>query len=244
MEDDNVRLKGRRDLIKLGAGVVASALMGQRASAQGEGQFRTGSCSAAGFAASAGEWRPHTGPGYQYTSNRLGANGPMDDTTRKIVKFVNGYNESDITPTVIKAVNRTMVDSMAALMSGFEEEAVRIAARTARLYPAVLKSTVLGYGMTTPPEMAAFVNSCMVRLVDFNDTPHDSNLFPAALAIGEALHSTGPQVMAAVVMGYEIHAFRAPGKPLHLRWPSASSWGLMKIGWPMPSRLHLPLTSR
>jgi len=129
----------------------------------------------------------------------------MDDTTRKIVKFVSEFKESDMTPPVVKAANRTMVDSMAALIAGFEEEAVRIAARTARLSPAgSLKCTVLGYGISTTPELASFVNSCMVRLVDFNDTPHHSNLIPAALAMGEALHSTGSQVMAAITVGYEV----------------------------------------
>ena len=60
----------------------------------------------------------------------------MDDTTRKIVKFVSEFRESALTPSVVRAVNRTMVDSMAATIAGFEEEAVRIAARTARLSPA------------------------------------------------------------------------------------------------------------
>jgi 2-methylcitrate dehydratase len=129
----------------------------------------------------------------------------MDETTQKIVNFVSQYNESRMTPAVEKAVNRTMVDSMAAAVAGFEEEAVRVCAKTARLYPAGSeKCTVLGYGITTTPEHASFVNSAMVRLVDFNDTPHHSNLIPAALAMGEALHATGAQVMAAVTIGYEV----------------------------------------
>jgi 2-methylcitrate dehydratase len=44
----------------------------------------------------------------------------------------------------------------------------------------------------------------MVRLVDFNDTPHHSNLIPAALAMGEALHKSGAEVMAAITIGYEV----------------------------------------
>jgi 2-methylcitrate dehydratase PrpD len=196
---------GRRDIMKLGAGAVATALIGQRVSAQGEGASPQASVAPPGQPPPADEWRPHTGPGYQNNANRLGGNGPMDETTRRIVKFVSEYKESDMTPSVIRAVNRTMVDTMAALMSGFEEEAIRVGARVARLYPAgAQKCTVLGYGITTTPELASFVNSCMVRLVDFNDAPHYSNLIPAVLAIGEAMHATGSQVMAAVVVGYEI----------------------------------------
>jgi 2-methylcitrate dehydratase len=209
MSDDNVRpsvpMLRRRDLLKLGAGVVATAVTVPEALAQRGGE--RGPAPPKGSARPQGELRPHTGPGYKNDYNRLGGNGPMDDATRTIVKFVHGYNAKDMTPATIKMVNRTMVDSIACAFAGFEEEAVRISARLARQVQATehgLKSTVLGYGITSTPELASFVNSAMVRLVDFNDTPHDSNLIPAALAVGEALHSSGPDVMAAIVIGYEV----------------------------------------
>ena len=177
---------GRRDLIKLGAGVVVTALNAPTLLAQRGGGSR-GPVPPKGSARPAGELRPHTGPGYTNDYDRLDGNGPMDDTTRTIVKFVHGYKASDMSPTTLKMANRTMVDSMAAAFAGFEEEAIRISARLARQVQSTehgLKSTVFGYGITTTPELASFVNSGMVRLVDFNDTPHDSNLIPAALAIG------------------------------------------------------------
>lgn len=199
---------GRRDLIKkIGAGVVATALSGKLTSPQeaGGGAGRTQPPAPPPGSAPSDAWRPHTGPGFQNTFNRLGQNGQMDDTTRAIVDWVAGFKESDMTPSVIKSINRTMVDSIGAVFGGFEEEAVRVAARTARLYPAgQYKCTVFGYGITSTPEVATFANSCMVRLVDFNDTPHNSNLIPAALAMGEALHRTGSEVMAAIAIGYEM----------------------------------------
>jgi 2-methylcitrate dehydratase len=112
-----------------------------------------------------------------------------------------------MTPATVAMTNRTLVDSMAALVAGFEMEGVRHCARLARQVQSTehgLKSTVLGYSIPTTAEHASFVNSAMVRYVDFNDTPHDSNLIPAALAIGEALHSSGADVMAAIVIGYEV----------------------------------------
>lgn len=199
---DGARL-GRRDLMrKLGAGVVLTTLGGQRASAQAPTL-----APARGSGRPPGELRPHTGPGYRNDYNRLGNNGPMDDATRTIVNFVRGYSASDMTPATIAMVNRTMVDSIACVFAGFENDAIRIAARLARQVQSTehgLRSTVFGYGISTSAELAAFANSGMVRYVDFNDTPHDSNLIPAALAIGEALHSTGREVMAAIVIGYEV----------------------------------------
>ena len=103
----------RRDLIKIGAGVVASAMTGTAASAEPRGGFQKQTTAPPPGSPPPDEWRPHTGPGYKYTANRYGGNGPMDDTTRKIVEFVHRYKYSDMSPPVIKAVNRAMVDSIA-----------------------------------------------------------------------------------------------------------------------------------
>jgi 2-methylcitrate dehydratase len=210
MNDDNdlptMPTVGRRKLLQLGAGVVMSSLAAQQASSQGRGG-PSGPAPPRGSAPPADELRPRTGPGYKNHYNRLGNNGPMDDATRTIVKFVREYNASSMTPATIAMTNRTMVDSMAAAVAGFETEGVRHCARLARQVQSTehgLTSTVLGYGFPTTAEHGAFVNSAMVRYVDFNDTPHDSNMIPAALAIGEALHSSGADVLAAIVIGYEV----------------------------------------
>jgi 2-methylcitrate dehydratase len=217
----------RREIMKLGAGAVMATLAGPssvQASVQAPTQAQTGESArptppAPGSMRGPDDIRPHTGPGYKNNYNRLGGNGPMDDTSRKIVEFVHSYDASKMTPAVVKAINRTMIDSMASVVAGFEEEPVRIAARMARYYPAgELKCTILGYGLSTSPELAAFANGCLIREVDFNDNgrsgDHDSILIPAALAVGEALHSTGPQVMAAVTVGYELMPAGAGGAPV------------------------------
>ena len=195
---------GRRDLMKLGAGVVATALHAPKLAGQGRRGMNV-PVPPPGQPRPPGP-RPHTGPGYRYTANRLGNNGPMDDTTRKIVTYVREFNESKLTSKVVKAINRTMVDSMAACISSFETEPARVAARMGRYaQPVGLKATILGYGVTTTPELAAFANGVMVRETDMNDaTSHWSNLIPGVLAVGEALHSTGADVMTAVAVGYEV----------------------------------------
>ena len=206
----------RRDLLKLGAGVVLTSMTAEQASSQERGRGSQRPAAAPASPRPAGELRPHTGPGYKNDYNRLGGNGPMDDTTRKIVKFVREFSDANFTPAVTAAVNRTMVDSMAALVSGFEGEACRVAARLARLSPpGELKSTVLGYGISTTPELAAFANGCLIRHTDFNDNApggHNSDLITAALAVGEALHSTGAEVMTAITIGYELKAVPAGGE--------------------------------
>ncbi len=196
---------GRRRLIKLGAGVMLSALGTPQAAARPGGE-QSPTQPAPGSMPDPGEPRLHIGPGYKNTANRLGANGPTDDTTRQIVAFVRSFDESKLTEPVVRAINRTMIDSMAAVIAGFEEAPSRIAAQVATQATGVqLKATVLGYGVSTTPELAAFANGVQIRVTDFNDNPgHTSNLIPAALAIGEALHSTGAEVMSAIAVAYEV----------------------------------------
>jgi 2-methylcitrate dehydratase len=208
----------RRKLMKLGAGVLLTALNAPKAAAQEGRPDQSGGgrpVPPRGSTRPPGEARPHTGPGYKNTSNRLAGNGPMDDTTRKIVKFVHEFDDAKMSEPAVRAFNRTMIDTMASLVAGFEEDHVRIAVRmTQQAQPVGLKSTVLGYGLPTTPELATFANSCLIRAVDFNDNGdggHDSDLIAAALAFGEALKSTGAQVMAAIAIGYEIKSARGAG---------------------------------
>ncbi len=76
----------------------------------------------------------------------------------------------------------------------------------------------MGYGVETTPEMAALVNSVLIRETDFNDNigggNHVSTLIPAALAMGEALHATGKQVMTAIIIGYELTSAPVGGDPV------------------------------
>src|SRR5262245_30929895 len=142
----------RRDLLKLGVGAVLTSTVANRAESQ-EGAGARPTAPPPGSPRPPDELRPHTGPGYRNDSERLFGNGPIDDTTRKIVSFVREFSERDLTPSVLAAVNRTMIDTMAALISGFEAEPCRIGARLARLSPpGSLESTVLGYGISTTPE--------------------------------------------------------------------------------------------
>lgn len=154
--------------------------------------------------------------GWKNEANRISGNGPMDETTRQIVSYVSSFSESILTPAVLAAGNHVMLDCMSALFAGFESEPARISARLSRTIQSDLKCTVLGYGITTSPEMAAFANGSMIRHTDFNDngpSGHTSDIISGILAVGEALHSTGTQVLAAVTLGYElVGAFRMAGE--------------------------------
>jgi 2-methylcitrate dehydratase len=188
----------RRDLLKacVGAGVWAART--PKFSASTEDQDSTSESKAA---------VAETGPGWRNEAHRASGNGPMDDESRELVHYVGSFSERDLTNSLVDAVSLTMLDSIASLIAGFESEPARITARMARSMRSDLKSTVLGYGITTSPEMATLANGIMLRYSDFNDVSpggHFSDMISAVLAVGEAFHSTGTQVMVAIALAYEI----------------------------------------
>lgn len=133
--------------------------------------------------------------------------GGWDEPSRRLVDYVASFSEANLSDRVAEAAGYTLLDTMAALVAGFDAEPVRIGARMARQMSSDLKSTVMGYGITTSPEMATFVNGCMLRYADFNDVNtggHFSDTISAILAVGEAFHASGAQVLAAVVLSYEL----------------------------------------
>jgi 2-methylcitrate dehydratase len=168
----------------------------------------------------------HTGAGWKNDSGRAFGNGPMDETTRRITDFVDWYNESKLTPKLVETFNYLMADTLAVMYCAFETEPLRIIARLASTQRSDMKCTMLGYGVVTTPEMAAFGNSAAIRYTDFNTVPHNNETFGAILAIGEGLHASGPQVMAALTIAYEI--IQACGQagdqvgPGHVEWDNTT----------------------
>jgi 2-methylcitrate dehydratase len=188
MEDGN---QARRNFMKLGAGAAMTVLNAAKGPAQSP----------------AVPPDAITRTGWQNDAHRASGNGPIDNTTRQIVKYVASFSASNLTPALVDAVGDTMLDSMASLIAGFESEPVRICARMSRTIRSDLKCTVLGYGITTSPEMAAFTNGCMLRHADYNDLGpggHVSDIISGILAVGEAFHSTGTEMLVAIALGYEM----------------------------------------
>lgn len=200
----------RRELIKLSAGVGTGLLVAQAVSVSAAGAQER--APAEGLTYRPDRWREElrysgvplkTGPGWKHEATRASGNGAMDATSRRIVEYVHAFSAADLTPALESACNNTMLDSIASLVSGFESEPARICARLARSTRSDLKSTVLGYGIVTTPELAAYANSSMIRHTDFND--HYSDMLGGVLAVGEALHSSGTDVMIATVLAYQVY---------------------------------------
>jgi len=143
-----------------------------------------------------------TRSGWKNDSGRAFGNGPMDESTRRIVEWVDKFSFKDLDAKTIETINYIQSDTVGSMYGGFETEPARINARISQTMSG--PCTVVGYGIKTTYEMAAFTNGAMIRHTDFNTSPHNNEMFGGILAVGEALHSSGPDVMAAMAISYEV----------------------------------------
>src|SRR5215216_2417965 len=92
----------RRDVIRLGAAAVMSAVGGSHIQAQAQEGATEGAT-----------WPPpvRTRAGYVYDAKRQG-NGPMDESSRKIVQYVRAFSEKNLTDADIAVLNKIMLDAM------------------------------------------------------------------------------------------------------------------------------------
>ena len=148
-------------------------------------------------------WTVRTGPGWKNDSGRASGNGPMDESTRRLVDWVYDFKFSDISPSCLHSINNTLIDTMTTMFCGYESEPGRIAARICQTVPGPV--TEWGHGLKTSIEMAAFTNGLKIRHADF-DGPHNNEMFGGPLAVGETLHSSGQDMMVAMAICYEIVA--------------------------------------
>ena len=112
----------RRELMKIGAAAVAglpmlagSPLLAEQVSQQP---------AAAGAAPGA----PQSGNTAVAASESSG----WDEPTRQLVDYAASFSETNLSDHAVEAAGYTLLDTMAALVAGFEAEPVRIGARMAR----------------------------------------------------------------------------------------------------------------
>ena len=141
--------------------------------------------------------------GWTNKSNRASGNGPMDESTRRIVEWVDKFSFSDITPACLHSINNTLIDTLATMYCGFESEPARISARICAETSG--PCTVMGYGIKSDLQNAAFNNSLKIRHADF-DGPHNNEMFGPVFAVGELLKSPGKDMLVAFAICYEIVA--------------------------------------
>jgi 2-methylcitrate dehydratase len=107
-------------------------------------------------------------------------------------------------------VKRRVIDSFGCALGAWDEEPCVIARKVASEFSAKNGSTIIGTAHKAPPDWTAFANGCCIRYFDYNDTylskepAHPSDNISAALAVAESVGATGPELVTAIALAYEV----------------------------------------
>ncbi len=134
----------------------------------------------------------------------------MDTTTEKLVEFATRLRYEDLSAKAIEAAKARILSTLAVSLAAFDMEPVRIVRKLAQPVAAGPAARIFGSLVATTPDMAAFVNSAMVRCLDMSDSTvmsavsHPADALPAILAVAEAENLSGKDLLLAMAISYEV----------------------------------------
>ena len=153
------------------------------------------------------------------------------DVTAKIAEFTSGLKYENIPAAAVQTTKTAVRDCLGVALAGSQEEDAKICAEIARQENAKEETSVIGQGFKSSALQAAFANGTAAHALDFDHSftlmgQPTAPIIPAIFALGEALGSSGRQLIEAYVTGYEV-----TGKLAHSLRDSAHE------GWHAPSTL-------
>lgn len=136
---------------------------------------------------------------------------PDRDPTATLARFASTLRFEDIPVPVVRRAEDLLLDWIGSTLAGKGARAVEAIERFARqMGPADGPSEVLISRRRTTPMFAAMVNAAASHVVEQDDVHNGSVfhpgavVFPPALAVAQALGSTGRDLLTAAVAGYEV----------------------------------------
>jgi 2-methylcitrate dehydratase len=133
----------------------------------------------------------------------------MTPLANRLADYACGLRFEDLPANTVHETRRRFIDSIGTATGAMDADAAQIARRCALAFKCEPAIGLLGGGSSTV-EWATFVNGLLIRYLDFNDTylskepAHPSDNLAAVLSTGELMRSSGPALITAAVLAYEI----------------------------------------
>jgi len=144
-----------------------------------------------------------------------------------LADWATGLTFDDISDEAVSAAKRFWFDSLGCAMGGSQQKDFRIALEHFKAMGGNPTCEVFVDGFRTNPSDAAFLNSLMVRAMDYNDIywkqdpSHPSDIICGPLAIAQMLGGTGRDVILGTIIAYE----------MEMRLCEAAFPGVREYGW-------------
>jgi len=141
----------------------------------------------------------------------------MTHITRDLGAFAASLRFDEIPAAALDVIHTGFADCVGVMLAGRDEPPTQIL--TEVLAPPAGPATLVFGARTASATDAAWINGVAAHALDFDDVAikgHPSTvLVPAILAEGQALGSTGKEMMVAYAVGYEVWAELARRDPEH-----------------------------
>jgi 2-methylcitrate dehydratase len=135
----------------------------------------------------------------------------MDNTTANLVDFALSVDFAKLDRKIVHECKRRLVDTFACALGARREPLCIEVLKLASRYSGDDTATIWGSAQRSNVEMAAFANGVLLRALDLSDTylarggAHPSDLVAGVVAVGESMGASGPALIEATVVGYEIY---------------------------------------
>ena len=145
----------------------------------------------------------------------------MHTITRQIAEYASTLAFKDLDTATVAAATQRLIDALACALGAHDCEPAQIGRRIAQGQAAArYPGHVICHGGEAPLEIASFINTAMIRNLDFNDRypgGHPSDCLGALLAFAGATPVNGQRFLAAMTVAYEIFARLADAAKLSRR---------------------------
>lgn len=150
-----------------------------------------------------------------------------ENISTTLARFALELKYEQIPAAAIHEAKRFIIDSLGCALAAVENEDMERAATYVRALGGAPQAGIIGSRERAAMPDAAFMNSLLIRAIDYNDIyweqdpSHPSDIIPAALAPAQFRHLSGRELLVAVVVAYE----------LEMRFCHAASPGVRERGW-------------
>ena len=150
----------------------------------------------------------------------------------EVVKFIRDTGWEDLPRNVRERAMMAFMDNFASTIAGRAADVSGVTADYASRSWSSGRSTIFENGDRVIAEGAAFANAVAANALDIDDCGlytkghPGAQVFPTALALGEELGVTGEEVLAGMIVGYEVGARVARcWHDFHETYRAGGSWG-------------------
>src|SRR5262249_45025107 len=153
----------------------------------------------------------------------------------QLAAWVLAARAHDLSQAAVRQAQLLLLDTIGCGFAALNEQSARALLGVVEASGGAPQCTVIGQTRRTSAPNAVLANGALVRILDFNDYVnarsgdlggHPSDNIPVALAAGELSGASGREVIAAVVLGYEIFGRCKELMEPHSAWDGGTVSGL------------------